>query len=272
MIDQNKDKLPTNNSSPGSPSPGSPSPGGPSPGGPSPGGPSPGGFPVLVMAGGMPSNPDATTNALSTVFQDFAKPTVAYIGTANGDSRPFFMMMKHLLSKAGAGKVELVRLAKAKVDVSAAKLMLDKADVIFFSGGEVEDGIIWLKRHELIEYLHELYTSGKRFIGVSAGTIMLGSHWVHWDVEGDDDTSSLFDCLGIVPLLFDTHGESEDWVELKAALKLLGHGSKGYALPSGCAVYADAVGNLTNLSKEPIVYANNNGLIQVLDQPGIIPG
>jgi cobyric acid synthase len=154
-------------------------------------------------------------------------------------------------------------LATDKANLSRARQQLAQADVVFLSGGEVEDGMAWLVRHGLVGLLREMQQAGVRFVGVSAGTIMLGSHWVHWDVEGDDDTSSLFDCLGFSPLLFDVHGESEDWVELKAALKLLGDGAVGYGLPSGCTVAADGHGNLTSLDGEPLVFVNDAGQIRM---------
>jgi hypothetical protein len=121
----------------------------------------------------------------------------------------------------------------------------------------------WLKKHDLCGFLKELYASGKRFMGLSAGVIMMGTHWVRWDVPGDDNTARLFPCLGIIPALFDVHGESEDWAELKAALKLLGSGSRGYALPGGCAISADSRGTLVNLEKEYLVFANDGGQINI---------
>jgi len=202
------------------------------------------------------------SHMLSEAYGSTPNPRVAYIGTANGDNAAFYAMMKLMLSKAGAKKVELVRLAKAKADVSAAKAKLEAADVIFLSGGEVEDGINWLKKHNLEAFLKVLFENGKRFIGVSAGSIMLGSHWVRWEDENEDDTASLFNCLGIVPLIFDTHAEDEDWKELKTALKLMGKGAHGYGIPSGGMISADSSGNTVNIVKELLVYVNDNGSVR----------
>jgi len=66
-----------------------------------------------------------------------------------------------------------------------------------------------------------------------------------------------FDCLGIVPALFDVHGEDEGWAELKTALWLLGSGALGYALPSGSMVSADSHGHLINLEKALLVFQND---------------
>jgi len=219
-------------------------------------------IPALMVAGGRPRDPEAMARMFSRAFEGLQKPKAAYIGTANGDNFAFFQAMKLMLKKAGAAKVTLVHLAKEKADIDTAKNTLATADVIFLSGGEVEDGMNWLKKYGLTGFLKDLYNKGKRFIGVSAGVIMMGSHWVHWDVEGDDSTSKLFDCLAFTPVLFDVHGEDEDWVELKAALKLLGPLSRAYGLPGGCMVSADSRGNLLNLEKGYQVFVNDKGNIR----------
>jgi putative intracellular protease/amidase len=219
--------------------------------------------PAVLLAGGRPRDIGGMIRTLSPAFVGIEKPRVAYIGTANGDNRAFFELMKGLLTKAGAKEVVFVRLARERIDIDKAKAALAAADVIFLAGGEVEDGMDWLKKHGLIAYIKELYRQGKQFAGVSAGVIMMGNYWVRWDVEGDDSTASLFDCLDITPLLFDVHGEDEDWNELKTALKLLGDGAKGYGIPRGGAVSADHEGTLINLEKEVLVFLNENGHIRL---------
>jgi len=221
-------------------------------------------IPAILVAGGRPFHLEAIARMITRGFGGIQKPHVAYIGAASGDNPVFYHLMKTLLKKAGAGKVSFVHLAKKKPDLDAARKILTDVDVIFLSGGEVEDGMNWLKKHGLTAFLKDLYSKGKPFIGVSAGVIMMGTHWVRWGTEGDDSTSELFDCLAFTPALFDVHGEAEDWVELKAALKLLGPGARGYGLPGGCMISADSRGNLKNLSKEFMVFVNEGGGIRVL--------
>ena len=220
-------------------------------------------IPAILLAGGRPGNLSVMARMMALGFNNIQKPKVAYIGTANGDNPVFFQMMKTMLAKAGAGKVISVRLAKDKADVNAARKVLVESDIVFLSGGEVEDGMVWLEKHNLTSFLKDLYKAGKPFMGVSAGVIMMGTHWVHWDIEGNDDTARLFDCLGIIPRLFDVHGESEDWTELKTALKLMGEGSHGYGLPRECVLSADSSGTLVNLEKEYLVFVNNGGRVSV---------
>ena len=221
-------------------------------------------FHAILIAGRKPLNPRAMAAMMSRSFTGIEKPKVLYIGAANGDSPLFFKLMKSVLKRAGADKITFLRLAREKINIDAAKEAISDADVIFLSGGEVEDGMKWLNKHGLVDFLKDLYKSGKRFMGISAGVIMMGTHWVHWDIEGDDSTSKLFDCLGCIPVLFDVHGEDEDWTELKTALKLLGKDNRGYGLPAGSMISADSRGSIVNLEKEYLVYVNEGGSVHEL--------
>lgn len=220
--------------------------------------------PVFLLAGGNFHNPESIVPSMARVLQECGKqkPYVVYLGVASGDDVDFFRHFQTLLQAAGAGEVNFLRLAGQRVDLSAAKQALEAADAIFLSGGEVEDGMRWLVQHGLAGFLKELYGRGKLFFGVSAGSIMMGTHWVHWENLQDDATAELFDCLGFVPTVFDTHAEDEDWKELKLALKLQGPGSRGYAIPSGGMVCGDSSGKVVALEKAPICYGNQEGRVQ----------
>lgn len=219
--------------------------------------------PMILLAGDRPRDPSGMVNSLRRALRESGKekPRVAYVGTASKDNPVFFTAIKALLKEAGAGEVGLVRLSKPKADVEAAKKALEAADVLFLSGGEVEDGIVGLARHGLDGFLKELYGQGKLFVGVSAGSIMLGSHWVRWADPDDDSTAELFGCLGLVPTVFDTHAEDEDWKELKAALRLMGPGARGYGIPRDGMISADSQGRLVNLEKELLCFVNDGGKI-----------
>lgn len=220
--------------------------------------------PALLLAGGRPKNPEDTVRTLSRALGESGreKPSVAYLGVASGDSLIFYSAMKALLKKAGAGDVTMPRVAKKTPDTGEARRLLETADVIFLSGGEVEDGMDWLNRHGLSEFLKDLYGAGKLFVGMSAGSIMMGAHWVRWEDEDDDSTASLFDCLGLIPATFDTHAEDEDWKELKTALRLMGPGSRGYGIPRDGMISADSMGTLVNLEKALLCYVNMDGQIE----------
>lgn len=220
--------------------------------------------PVFLLAGGDFRNPGSMVPSLERVLQECGqpKPRVAYLGVASRDNMIFYQLVKSLLKKAGAAEVFLIRLAKPKVKLSAAKQALEAADAIFISGGEVDDGMRWLEQHGLTGFLKELYSRGKLFFGVSAGSIMMGAYWVRWKNLLDDTTAELFNCLGFVPTTFDTHAEDEDWKELKLALQLQGPGAHGYAIRTGAMVSADSQGQVAPLEKSFILFENKDGRVQ----------
>ncbi|MDR0287555.1 MAG: Type 1 glutamine amidotransferase-like domain-containing protein [Clostridiales bacterium] len=217
---------------------------------------------IYLISGGQASDFRQMIRDFHKVLQTCgkSKPKVAYVGTANLENMNFFQRMKQPIKEAGAGDVVLVPVVH-NADIPAAKNILSEADAVFLAGGEVEDGMVWLRKSGLDVLLAELYNSGKLFFGVSAGAIMMGQYWVHWDTEGDDNTSRLFPCLNFVPMTFDTHCENENWKELKCALRLMGPGSRGYGLSSGGFYSADSEGNLKNFRIEPAVFCNTGGII-----------
>jgi len=175
-----------------------------------------------------------------------ARPAVAYIGAASNDNRVFFMWVASLLKKAGAGSVQLAPLASRRADLAGARRLLQEADLVFVSGGDVEAGMGVLERTGVCGLIGELHQAGKPFIGMSAGSIMLSRGWVRWADPDDDRTAAVFPCLGLAPLFCDTHAEKEDWLELKALLRLTGAGM-GFGIPSGAALQIGAGGSLSAL-------------------------
>ena len=221
-------------------------------------------IPAILIAGGRPMEGGAMIRIMASALDNAKGFRVSYIGAANGDNFAFFTLMKSMLVKAGAGKIDFIKLTKKKVDVSVAREMLERADAVFISGGEVEDGMNGLKKHGLDGFLKDLYAGGKRFICTSAGAIMMGTRWVRWENPSDDSTAELFDCLGIIPAVFDTHAEDEDWIELKTVLRLMGDGSRGYGLPRGSIISADSSGAFVNFNGAPMTFINNNGEYKII--------
>jgi peptidase E len=177
-----------------------------------------------------------------------ARPSVAYIGAASADSRIFFLWIAALLKKAGAGPVRLAALAARRADPAKALALLRGSDLVFVSGGDVEVGMGVLEKSGADELLKELRRSGKPFIGLSAGSIMLARRWVRWSDPHDDGTAEDFPCLGLAPLLCDTHAEKEDWEELQMLLRLTRE-PVGYGIPAGAALRVAADGSLAALGR-----------------------
>jgi len=54
---------------------------------------------------------------------------------------------------------------------------------------------------------------------------------------------------GIADILCDTHGEKEDWAELKALLKLSPDASVGYGIRAGAAIRVDPDGTVAPMGR-----------------------
>lgn len=198
--------------------------------------------PVYLMAGA-----GAATGAKSVRFHQKAvaatgkkKPRIAYLGAASGDSLMFEKMVGPMVFGLGADVVS-VKLSKKKTKTSDAKEQLAESDLIFVSGGDVEEGMRHIHERDLAPFFRELHAQGKVFEGVSAGSIMLGMHWVRFETE-DDASAEPFDCLGVVPHSFDAHDEKDGWGELQTLARLLAAKPKPpkhvYGLVSGnCGVW-----------------------------------
>lgn len=199
---------------------------------------------TYLLAGG-PGGRDIAAQLRQALGEcDAAAPKVAYIGTASGDSRSFMRWFAPSLRAAGAASLEMAPLVGPKADRAAAVRVLQACDAVLVSGGEVEDGMNGLDAG-LRRLLRELLEAGRPFIGISAGTIMQGRAWPHWDdEEHHPEKAVLFDCLGFADTIFDTHAEEEGWPELQKAVELSGDGFVGYGIPSGEMAVLDENGVL----------------------------
>jgi cyanophycinase-like exopeptidase len=203
--------------------------------------------PLYLIAGGPGSlrvrGPDPLIKAVIE-STGVSRPRVAYVGAASGDNAAFRIMIGGLLRKAGAGRVTLAPLCGKRADADEARRVMSESDLVFFSGGDVEEGMRVLSDHRLAPFLRDLLRNGKPFFGASAGSIMLAGTWIRWRDPDDDASAELFPCLGFAPVLCDTHGEGDDWAELKAALQLRPAGATAYGIVSGSALVVEPDGSL----------------------------
>ena len=193
---------------------------------------------VYLLAGDPRARSGKPDPALRAFFREFGKaaPHVAYIGTARGDDLGFFEAMGRRLQAGGAGEVELAPLCGVSADPAAAKRVIEAADAVFVSGGDVAEGMDGLRAHRgVLALLRQRFAAGVPFLGLSAGSIMLARAWVRWgEASGEKDT--VIKCLGFAPLFCDVHGEADGWDELKALLRLLPVGAVGYGIRAGGAL------------------------------------
>lgn len=201
---------------------------------------------LLLMAGKAAGPRDTVLEEMLASLP--RSPGVAYVGAANGDSPAFFARMRGLLLASGAGRVEgIVFKARTEPD----KVLRD-ADLVYISGGDVEEGMRVLRESGGGRVLRKLFDGGMPFMGLSAGTILLGRAWVRWRDPEDDGTAELFPCLGFCPFILDTHDEDSGWEELRRALALAPPGTTGYGIPSGGGLVVEPDGTVTPLGAEPL--------------------
>ncbi len=217
--------------------------------------------PIFLLAGGRSSlragRDPLLTRALAAAGAPH--PSLAYVGSASDDNRAFFTMISGFLRLCGAGRVTLVPTAGRRFDRAKAQAILEAADIVFVSGGDVEAGMDLLNERDLTGQLRELHAAGKPFLGVSAGSIMIGSRWVRWEDPDDDATAALFPCLGLAPLVCDTHAEDDGWEELRMFLSLSSDGSVAYGIPSGGGLRVDSDGSVEALGAPACRFARRSG-------------
>lgn len=191
--------------------------------------------PVYLLSGDPHHHRKTRDPLIREMFRETGRerPSMAYIGTASNDDPGFFRVLQRLFQTTGAGSVDLVPLAAPGADPPKARRLLESADVIFLSEGDVDLGMRTLQASGLIPLLHERFAAGAVFCGFSAGSIMLARQWVRWRDPADDATAEPFDCVGLVPLVCDMHDEAEGWEELKTLLRLRRvEGEIGYGVPT----------------------------------------
>ncbi len=223
--------------------------------------------PIYLLAGGRAmrtrKGPDPL---LQSVFEQTGvkRPGVGYVGAASGDDAEFRLRNEERMRTSGGGNVTLAPLCGSGGDAEKAKAVLEASDIIFFSGGDVEEGMRALREKRMIGFLRRLYREGKPFFGISAGTIMLTRQWIRWQDPNDDASARLFDCLALAPVFCDTHGEEDGWEELQALLRLSPVGTIGHGILSGNGLLVNPDGTLSAMGGEVHRFQKQaHGVVQI---------
>jgi peptidase E len=224
--------------------------------------------PLYLLAGGHGTRREGGDPLMQRVLASagVAHPKVAYVGAASGESKPFLLAMTTHFRLCGAQEVKLAPFLGRHVNMDKTRAILERADIVFVSGGDVEVGMRVVQEREMIPFLRALYEAGKPFFGLSAGTIMLGQEWVRWRDPNDDATAELFPCLGFAPLCCDTHAEADGFEELQALVGLQPQGAVGYGIPSGAGVCVHPDGQLEALVAPVYRYRHEaSGVARIAD-------
>jgi peptidase E len=217
--------------------------------------------PLYLLAGG--SNPGSLVRPILAQAKSQA-PSIAYIGTASGDDPGFFRRLAAVFTEAGAGEIRLAAMVSPRADLDEARLVLRSADIIFLSGGDVEEGMKHLQQRAMLPELNRLYRAGKIFVGLSAGSIMLTKCWVIWSDPSNDDSAEIIPCLGFAPLLCDVHAEADGWAELQVLLRLVKHKMVGYGIPLGGGLQVSPGGAVKTLGPSVPRFVFRQGAIKQL--------
>lgn len=170
--------------------------------------------PAILIAHGVPGD-ELHDRAFELAG---ARPRVAWIGAAAGDSRPWFERVAKVLRERYAADVEMARTV-GDFDVAATRRLIEEAPMIYLGGGDVAELAARMHALGLAELIRRRRRDGALVVGVSAGAIGLTRYWV----EFPDDNPALsrptrFGCIGAVDCAVDCHDEQSDWEELRALL------------------------------------------------------
>jgi peptidase E len=223
--------------------------------------------PVFLLAGGRHGRRREPDPLIQAVFREsgIKSPSVAYIGAASGDDRSFFNFIAAAFKEAGAGTVKHAITSRGGADIHKARTILESADILFISGGDVEAGMDVLKEKGITDFLTDLYNEGVPFFGLSAGSIMLAAEWVRWPDPDNEASAELFPCLGFAPVICDTHDEDAGWDELQAALALEKAGTYGYGIATGTGIKVFPDGRVEALGGPVYRYVGQGGKVERID-------
>ena len=98
-------------------------------------------------------------------------PTLLFIPTASGDSRPYYEVVKNHFEKKLGCKTEVLYLIKEKPSQRQIKEKILSADIIYVGGGNTFRMMKIWKRRGVDKILKQAYEKGIVLSGLSAGAI-----------------------------------------------------------------------------------------------------
>jgi cyanophycinase-like exopeptidase len=137
------------------------------------------------------------------------------------------------------------------------RAVVDRADLVFVSGGDPTHGAKVLARTGAAGWLREAHARGTPLMGVSAGAIDLGAWWIDWpeDEDAPEEQLDLVPCVGVLPgCVFDTHDEEDGWEELHVVSRLLERRrekARCFGIPTTGALVFDAQGAMEVVGESP---------------------
>ena len=78
-------------------------------------------------------------------------------------------MLSTYMRRAVRGPVTMAPLVSKRAKLDKTRAILESADMVDISGGDVEAGMKVLEQRQILPFLRQLYEAGKPFFGISAG-------------------------------------------------------------------------------------------------------
>lgn len=188
---------------------------------------------IVAMGGGgfsmEPTNPllDDYVLALTGV----ARPRVAFLGTASGDSVGYADRFRWLFEAPRARATVISTFQRSGADLRAQVL---SQDVVYVGGGNTVNLLAIWRAHGLDRILREAWRRGVLLAGVSAGALC-------WFEGGTTDSygpiAPLRDGLGLLPGSFSPHYDGEGDRRPVHRRAIRGGLPDGYAADDGAAVH-----------------------------------
>jgi cyanophycinase-like exopeptidase len=138
-----------------------------------------------------------------------------------------------------------------------ARAVVDRADVLFFGGGDPVLAARRLVAAGADAWVREARARGAACVGLSAGSIALGAFWGDWPADDPDGEPELVPCIAAVKqLVVDCHAEEDDWEELRLVQQKLGHSGEALTFAGighGAALIVGPGDELTWIGKAKVL-------------------
>lgn len=187
---------------------------------------------------------------------------VSYAPVA-GSARGLKFMSQRMPGLFPGATVERFAVAgeKGATPPDEARAIVERADLVFVSGGDPSLGARLLEASGASAWIRAAHARGAATMGVSAGSIALGAWWADWpeDESGDESAqlgrTGLLAGIGVVAdHVFDTHNEADDWDELRVVARLCaarGKTASFLGIPTGGALIFHGQGAMETVGTPP---------------------
>ena len=186
---------------------------------------------------------------------DSQKAKAAYIGASNGDQPEFYSLFQAAMEGMGISNCRSVPSQPSKEDIS----LIEEADLILLSGGDVERGWRTFEQNGLKELLPRKRFDGAILMGVSAGAVQLGLGCLSNSAQPKQ-----IDMFRFAPFYVGAHDEENDWWDLRALVNLSQTDTRAIGIPAGGGAVYQSDGtlepirkHLTELAKESATITEN---------------